>query len=225
MIDRVDIFVFLDDVQFIKREWKNRNRIRKFSTANDALWLSVPIQKNTQHDKMIHAFPSDHHDWCKTHIRSMLHTYRHTPYYTEIHNKIFNNIRIDPGESLADLNIRIIISLSKIMGINTVFLRSSSLKQPGSKSDKLLNLCKEIGAKHYIANNRSENYLERTLFTDAGINLEYQNYEHPVYDQWFHKEKLLFISHLSIVDLLFNQGRDNSLRIVQSGRMAGVLPG
>jgi len=217
MIDRVDVFVFLDDVQFIKREWKNRNRIRKSARSQEALWLTVPINRCTQRCRLDRTFPADHGRWHVSHVRSMKHTYSHAPKFDTVSEKLFEAMRPGRGESLADMNIRSTIRICELLGIETKLMRSSQMNAVGVKGDKLLCICSMLGINHYLANDRSEQYLDLGLFVDAGVAVEFQRYVHPVYGQWHRSVRLPFLSHLSIVDLLFNHGAA-SLDILRSDR-------
>ena len=218
MIDRVDVFVFLDDVQFIKREWKNRNRIRKSARSQEPLWLTVPISRDTRRCPLDRTFPANHGHWHVSHVRSIKHTYSHAPEFDTVSDEVFEAMRPGRGESLADVNIRSTIGICKLMGIKTQLVRSSQMNTPGAKGDKLLNICDMLGAEHYLANDRSEAYLDLDCFVDGGIAVEFQRYLHPVYGQWHRSVPLPFLSHLSIVDLLFNHGAAAGMSIVRSGR-------
>jgi len=217
MIDRVDVFVFLDDVQFIKREWKNRNRIRKAARSPETMWLTVPIRKDTQRSRLDEAMPAGHGDWHSGHVRSLEHVYSHSPGYGDVADELFEAMRPRPGDSLADINIRTVTRICGMLGVATRLERSSGLDAPGTKGDKLLALCRKLGCAAYLANDRTGDYLDVEGFEAAGVAVEFQGYSHPTYGQWHRGKALPFLSHLSVVDLLCNHGRD-ALDIIRSGR-------
>ncbi|MBW1740202.1 MAG: WbqC family protein [Deltaproteobacteria bacterium] len=216
MIDRVDVFVYLDDVQFIKREWKNRNRIRKTATGYDTKWLTVPIVKRCQHGLIKDALISQKVDWVSRHVESLKTVYRHSPYFDKYFPNIEKIIRGYSCGRLSTLNIALINYVCGVLTIKTEFVESSRLRVGGRREEKLLNICKKIGADHYLANNATSSYVPDKYFEGANIGFEVQNYRHPQYTQVYKGHKLPFISNLSIVDLLFNCGREG-INIIRKG--------
>ena len=91
------------------------------------------------------------------------------------------------------------------MGIETPLLRSSEMKLSGEKTERLVSICRELGATHYLSGESGSDYISQEDFSNQGIELEYQNYEHPVYPQRYPG----FVPHLSTIDLLFNCGEQN----------------
>ena len=217
MIDRVDVFVFLDDVQFVKREWKNRNRIRKTSSNLDTIWITVPIQKDAQRELIKDALISNERDWIREHFQSIYHTYGKTSFFNKYSSSLREIAEKNSRESIAQLNMALIRFICKELGINTKLIKSSSLNVKGKKEEKLLNICKAIRADLYLANNATGDYVSANYFNKEGIQFVLQNYNHPEYKQIYKKKILPFLSHLSIIDLLFNYGPD-SLNIIRRGR-------
>lgn len=216
MIDRVDAFVLLDDVQYISREWKNRNRIRRTAEGADAKWLTVPVTKDSATRLIKDVRTSAHHDWAGYHRRSLQAVYGHTPRYAEV-EAILDEGLSSPPPFLARLNESLVHAVCGYLGITTTIIRASELDTGGKKTAKLVSICERLGADSYLANNASAGYIEMSLFQSAGIALEYQNYDHPGYEQHGPGSPLPFLSHLSIVDLLCNHGA-KGLDIIRSGR-------
>jgi len=123
---------------------------------------------------------------------------------------------LNKHKTLSELNIILIQGICRYLQIKTRFTTASELGVTGKKVGKLVDLCKRLGADYYLANNASSSYLDTEMLETNGIKCEYQNYEHPTYEQWYNKYLLPFISHLSIIDLLFNYGH-NSLEIIRKG--------
>lgn len=220
MADRVDVFVLLDDVQFIKREWKNRNRIRKTASAEDTKWLSVPIRRECQHGLIRDAAISDDFEWIDTHGHALHEVYGRTPFYEEYAgwlNELLERHRT--GSTLAALNMELIGELCRKLGITTKLVASSSLEVGGVREEKLLRICQAVEADFYLANNATATYVGAEYFGAAGIGFATQDYAHPVYGQTTRNQPLPFISHLSVIDLLFNQGSE-ALDIIRQGRPA-----
>ncbi|MBK20430.1 MAG: hypothetical protein CMM52_16490 [Rhodospirillaceae bacterium] len=217
MIDRVDLFVYLDDVQFIKREWKNRNKIRKTATATETKWLTVPIDRASQRGPINEAKFSNAEDWVSKHLSAIRETYGKTPYYNDYGPKLENALRNFSTLSLAELNIGLLREICDWLGITTQVICSSELNVTGKREEKLRNICVEVGASKYLANNATATYVAPDYFQEMGIAFETQSYSHPKYVQSHRSEQLPFLEFLSIVDLLFNHG-DESLSVIWRGR-------
>ena len=208
MIDRVDTFVFLDDVQFVKREWQNRNRIRKFATGTEIKWkwITVPVKRHRQDSLINEIMISNDGDWVKAHCDALEAIYQRSPFFEDFFPDIKMILRKMSCGALTDLNISLIEYVCNLFDIRTRFMRSSEIKVNGKREEKLLNISKEIGAGFYLANNATSEYVSEEYFLKDGVSFGVQNYTHPYYQQMYGGTVLPFISHLSIVDLLFNHG-------------------
>ena len=210
LTNRSDIFVFLDTVQLDKRSWQQRNRIK---TPNSEIMLTVPVFTKGRFNQEIRDVEIDvSQRFQKKHFNSIQLNYKNSKYYKlyigELEEIFFSKI-----SRLANLNIKLIKWLSSKIGIKTKFISSSELDVSGSKTELLINICKEINANHYLSPIGSKGYIEKNnLFTNSGIQLSYQDYQHPTYNQLFGD----FIPYLSVIDLLFNEG-EKSLEIIKSG--------
>ena len=210
LTNRSDIFVFLDTVQLDKRSWQQRNRIK---TPNSEIMLTVPVLTKGRFNQEIRDVEIDvSQRFEKKHFNSIQLNYKNSKYYKlyigELEEIFFGKI-----SGLANLNIRLIKWLSSKIGIKTKFISSSELDVSGSKTELLINICMKINANHYLSPIGSKGYIEKNnLFTNSGIQLSYQNYQHPTYNQLFGD----FIPYLSVIDLLFNEG-EKSLEIIKSG--------
>ena len=119
MIDRVDVFVFLDDVQFIKREWKNRNRIRKTHNHAEGKWLSVPVNRADQHGLLTEAHLFTGEDWAAGHLNAIRDTYGRSPFFADVFPLLKTALRGVRDTVLSELNIGLIDALCCILGITT----------------------------------------------------------------------------------------------------------
>ncbi len=219
MVDRVDVFWCLDDVDFVKREWKNRNRIRKEREAAEAKWLTVPVEHACQRQTALcDARIAREPDWRAAHLASLQQVYARAP-FGGLALELLRAGLAEPHERLADLNVALLRRTCALLGIATPIRRTSELGVAGRKTERLLAVCRAAGATAYLANNASAAYLEAGRFADAGIELAYQDYEHPRYAQRSGGRELPFLSHLSILDLVANQGPD-ALAVVRAGRPA-----
>jgi len=210
LMDQVDLFVYLDAVQFDRRSWQQRNRVK---SRDGALWLTVPVQSKGKRDQLICDVELDAtSDWATKHIKTIGQCYARASHYTDRVEPIVEVLGAG-FERLADLNVALIDALCSMLGVQTETVRSTALAPSGGKGELLVAICKELGATRYVSPPGSRDYLdEHNPFPAAGIDLCYQAYEHPVYDQLFGE----FVSHLSVVDLLMNE--DNPGDALRSGR-------
>ncbi len=216
MIDRVDTFIFLDDAQFTKGGWQNRNRIRKTATADEPKWFTVPLKKFSLGTPITGVYPSSRIDWIGQNLDSLRESYARTPFFEAILPRLEAVLRRGAEASLADLNIALIQNHCEELGITTRLLRSSQMDVPGKREARLLRLCQAVGADYYLANNATGEYVGPEYFAGHDITFALQNYTHPEYEQRHGETVLPFMSHLSILDVLFNQG-ERSLAIMRQG--------
>jgi hypothetical protein len=208
MIDRADTFVYYDDVQFVRRSWQRRNKIKL--PDGDFIWLTVPVEKNFKQE--IHEVEIKDNGWHNEHWKSIHHSYANAPYFNE-YSPLLENVYESRWESLLNLNVTIVENITDILGIDdTEFIYSSELNIEGEKTDRLLSVLDEIGADEYISGPAAKDYMEVKKFKHEGIELYWHDFDHPEYPQQ-HGD---FVSHLSIVDLLFNVGED-AMDVIHEG--------
>ena len=209
---RSDQFVLYDDVQFTRRDWRNRNRIR---VQEGSVWLTVPvIQKNKYEQSLLETKIDNSTSWKRKHLKSIRCHYSKTPFfdlYFPWCEKTFNR----EWNFLLDLSLETIQYLKEELKINTPLLRSSELGESGNKSERLISICKQLGATQYLSGESARNYISEKDFSDQGIGLEYQNYQHPEYPQRYEG----FVPFLSTIDLLFNCG-DKSMGFLKQTNFA-----
>ncbi len=209
-IDQADCFVLLDDVQFKKNEWQNRNRIK---TAAGWQWLTVPV---------LHRFPqricevriNQTDPWSRKHLQALFSNYGSAPFF-DLHRPFFEEIYGREWTLLVDLNVAAITYLAEALGIQTKLVLASSLPVPSEleATERLIAICQAVGADTYLSGVGGREYLDLTLFKEAGIGVLFQAFQTRAYPQRFGA----FVPDLSIVDLLFNSN-DHSLQIIRQGR-------
>jgi len=211
LIDQVDCFVFLDSVQFERRSWQQRNRVK---APDRTLWLSVPVLSKGKREQRIADVEIDlNTNFHQNHLKTIDHIYGKAPYYQQYIGDL-SALLCQSHRQLSDLNIDLIGLLCGSLGIKTDIARSSSLDVGGNKTALLVDICKTLGASRYISVEGSRGYIEENdLFASNAIQLDYQAFLHPEYRQLYGD----FVPYLSVLDLLFNEGPD-SLSIVRSGR-------
>ena len=204
----VELFVFLDDVQFRKKGWQNRNRIR----INDGTTLlSIPVHTHS-YPKINEVTIDNEKNWSMRHKKSILYNYARAPYFGEIKDFI-ESIFEKKFQYLVDLNTEIIKFVMNELEIKSKIVFSSELEISKKGSDRVLDICKAVDADHYITGTFwAESNLRVEEFKKSNIDVEFQKFQHPTYKQ-IHGE---FIPEMSIIYLLFNEGRKEAKKILQN---------
>lgn len=209
-IEWSDKFVFLDDVQFEKSSWQNRNRIK--SAAGEII-LTVPVIRKFP-QKINEVKINYSQNWIKKHLNSIKFNYYKAPFFKEIF-PLIDNFYKDKPENLANLNMGIIKSICNYLRIEKEFYYSSKLNvQDFHKNEKIIFILKKMNADQYLFAEGSTGYMEEEIgsYKSAGIKLISLKFDYPYYNQLYGK----FISHLSIIDTLFNCGRDKTAQILKN---------
>jgi hypothetical protein len=194
-----DVHVVLDHVQFEKGSFVNRNRVR---TAGGAAWLTVPVRTSGRLGGLpIAEVEIAGDDWRRKHRRTLREAYARAPHLDE-HEPFFASVYDRPWRLLADLCAETTSYLLRSLGIGTPIVRSSELAPAGAKDELVLDLCRRLGAATYLSGALGRQYLREELFAEAGIQVVYQDYRHPVYAQ-LHEP---FLPFMAAVDLLFTHG-------------------
>jgi hypothetical protein len=196
IINDVDIFVFYDTVQYSKRSWINRNRIK---SPLGTRWISVPVRASTKFAINETLVSGD--AWKEQHFSALRQSYSKCDYWDVVED-LFAPARKTNINTISELNQLLVGEICQYLGISTQLLCSSSIPQVGSKSERLISIMEHIGADSYLSGPAAKSYIGRE-FHDAGIELCWKNYEgYPEYPQP-HGE---FDHHVSIVDLIASQG-------------------
>lgn len=212
----VDEFVFLDDIQFDKHGWRNRNRIK---TAAGVKWLTVPVRHTGRFGQSLAETEIADQKWVRKQMLTLEQAYAKAPYVNTYLPQLAN-VLTSGITMLNDLNIALTRLIASWLDIDTTFRLSSQLGVPGNtttdveKNARLIAMCEFLGADHYLSGAAGASYLANDEFKAHGITVEFQAFEHPVYPQ-LHGD---FVSHLSVIDLFFNCG-PNSRKILQSGQV------
>ena len=197
-----DVFVYLDDVQYTKSDWRNRNRVKH---ANGPVWLTVPVATVGRSGQDLRVTQTADDRWAARHAKTVANAYAHAP-FSELGDGL-REIWNAPPASLLQLDLLVIEWCRSVLGLRTPTTTASSLGITATDpSERLVRMCVELGADVFYEGAAGRNYLDQNLFHDAGIALEYQVYEHPWYPQQHRKAG--FISHLSVLDLVLNCGPD-----------------
>ena len=203
IIEKSDIFVFLDDVQFNRHGWQQNNRI-KDPKSDEEVWLNIPIKKANLENNINEIKIDNSKKWKRKHVRAL-----ETCYGTNFKGMDWLvNLYSKEWENLSSFNIEFIEKCCKYLEIDTKLICSSTLNVSGKRTEKLVNICKIFSADSYLSTiGTKENYLEEVeyMFKDVGIKVMYHDYLHPTYSQRGKK----FLDHLSILDLILNLGNES----------------
>jgi len=198
-IDRADVFIMLDTVQFKKNEWQNRNRIR---TAKGWQWLTVPVLQHFG-QRIDEVLINPTAAWKAQHLRALDMHYARAPY----RNRYLAQLRelySAPWNKLSDLNKTTVQWLLKAYGITTPVHHAADYGARGEPTDRLIDLCQAVGATEYLAGPGAEHYMDKPRFESSGVRLDIQAFQHPSYRQVYEP----FEPNLSALDLLLMQGPD-----------------
>lgn len=218
LLDQVDQFVLLDNVQFEKRSWQQRNRIK---TPLGLHWLTVPVISRGKREQRIAEVEIQGEFW-RDHVRSIEMNYRRAPFFENYYGAASEVMQAGASSSrLATLTGSLLRWLAEQMTIQTPIVKSSDLAIEGKRTNLLADICGRLGATSYVSPLGSADYLlnELPIMTDRGIEVTFQHYEHPVYSQLFPP----FQPYASVLDLLFNEGT-KALEIIRSGRRPAFFP-
>jgi hypothetical protein len=213
---RADAFVLLDDVQFSKGDFQNRNRVKG---RDGAQWLTVPVVQ--RFPQRINEVEVAGRGWQAKHWKTLVSCYARAAHFERFAGE-FEEFYARPWAKLSELNVEAIRMLARAFGVEKRLIFSSSLGAGGQKSELVLNICKAVGASRYYSGRAGSTYLDAEAFQRAGVEIVVQEFEHPVYEQLFMKEQG-FVPSLSAVDLLFNRGAESLSLIADLKRTTAAL--
>jgi hypothetical protein len=202
IINSVDEFIIYDDVQYTRRDWRNRNKIK---TPSGTIWLNIPVQVSGKFFQSIKETKVVGCKWTKKHWESIKRNYSKAKYFKD-YKGIFEGIYLKEAvqyKYLSDINYLFIKTINGLLDINTKISWSSDYVLEGDKTEKLVNLCKQANSTEYFSGPAGKNYIEEEFFNNTKIQLTWMNYSnYPEYQQLFPP----FEHSVTILDLIFNCG-------------------
>lgn len=206
-----NIFVILDDVQYDKHGWRNRNRIK---TMQGVQWLTVPVLISGRNKPIIkNVLINNRTSWQKKHLRGIEQNYKKSQFFRD-YFYIFEETLSKEWKYLIDLDMEFIYRLNAVLGLNRKIIFASDLNIKADKTERLINICQMLNASKYLTGDAAKEYIDEAEFTKNNIKLEFHNYIHPAYKQLYGE----FIPFLSVIDMLFNHG-DKSLQILTGQKL------
>ncbi len=202
MIASVDEFILYDDMQYTRRDWRNRNQIK---TPQGVQWLTVPVKVKGKYHQTIRETEIDGTEWAELHWKSFSQHYRRAKHFDEIAKELEPLYLQNEYSHLSQLNRTLIEWVCMKLGIRTIIRNSWDYQLMDGKTERLVNLCVQAGGKEYISGPAARGYIEEAVFIENGIQLTWFDYEgYPEYPQLWGD----FTHGVTILDLLFNCGSD-----------------
>lgn len=202
MIAAVDEFILYDDMQYTRRDWRNRNQIK---TPQGIQWLTVPVLVKGKYHQKIRETEIDDTDWAAAHWKTLAQNYRRAPHFEEIAVWLEPLYLCEGYSHISHLNRRFIEAICNYLGIQTCITNSWDYRLVEGKTERLANLCVQAGGTEYISGPAAKDYVDEKIFSDLGIGLTWFDYSgYPTYPQLWSE----FTHGVTILDLLFNCGRD-----------------
>lgn len=200
-IAAADKFVIFDCVPFSRHDYTNRVQIK---TKDGARWLTVPVE-HTGERSFLRDTRIASGNWRRKHLRAIECAYARAPHFDDYFPMLRSIIGDDKYERLAELDSHLLVELLRCLGIGTQIVYAHDYQFHGEKSSLVLNMCEQLGATEYIFGSQGRGYAEVPAFEAAGINVHFQDYQHPVYRQ----QHGAFVPGLSVIDLLMNCGPES----------------
>ena len=202
LINLADEFILFDDMQYTRRDWRNRNRIK---TANGKRWLTIPVEVKGKYFQKIKDTEVSDAAWNRKHWNSIVHSYSRARYFGK-YKETFEELYLGCSEKyLSRINRRFLVAICKLLGIVTKITWSMDYRLAEGKTERLIELCKQAGTDEYISGPSAMGYMDEDRFKKEGIRLSYMDYSgYPEYAQLFPP----FEHAVSIIDLIFNEGPD-----------------
>jgi hypothetical protein len=201
LINRVDEFVLYDDVQYTRRDWRNRNLVK---TPNGLEWLTIPVEVKGKYFQKIRETRISEPGWAAKHWKTIVHNYAKAPHF-RAYSEVFENLYRECAneEMLSHVNRRFIEAVCRLLGIGTRLTWSMDYALQEGKNERLIGLCHAVGAEHYLSGPAAREYMDEAQFGRAGITVEFMDYSgYPEYRQ-LHGA---FEHGVTVLDLLFNEG-------------------
>lgn len=190
--------MFLDDTQYSKNSWRNRNQIK---TPGGLQWVTVPVRQERLNQLISETCIDNSAPWLRKHLCAWQVNYARAPYF-DVVMEILSGLNGDKEETISQLNIRLICRICEYLQISTPMMLSSELASEGDKTDRLIDLLKKLNATTYLSGPSADAYLDKAAFRRHGISLEYKSYDYEPYPQLWGP----FEGAVSLLDLIANCG-------------------
>lgn len=210
LINSVDEFILFDDMQYTRRDWRNRNRIK---TPTGTTWLTIPVCVKGKYFQKINETRISDPDWAAQHWKSLTHSYRRAKCFHEFEDRFHHLYETATNQDfLSQINYLFIQEICQILKIKTLISWSSDYQLVEGKTERLISLCQQAQASEYVSGPSAQDYLDLQTFSHEGIKVTFFDYsQYPEYEQLFPP----FEHSVSILDLILNEG-DNAYKFMKS---------
>lgn len=204
IINMVDEFILFDDMQYTRRDWRNRNKIK---TPRGPIWITIPVDAKGKYLQTIKETKISDLQWGRKHWDTIIHHYSKAAHFKTCRD-VFEELYLGCNEEyLSLINYRFISAICRLLGIGTTITWSMDYRLTEGKTEKLIDLCKQAGATEYVSGPLAKGYIDEALFEQEGIALTWMDYsDYPEYPQ-LHPP---FDHYVSIIDLILNAGPDST---------------
>jgi hypothetical protein len=200
LIRAADEFILLDDVQFTKRDWRSRNRIK---TKDGLCWLTIPVHSKGRFEQRIIDTTISDAAWSERHWDTIHGAYARAPYFDDYAPQLRQAYERLSSDRLSDVNRSLIETLCRMLGITTPIRWSSEYHPREGRNERLIDLCVKTGATDYLSGPSARGYVDESAFAGAGVAVHFVDYSgyreypqpHPPFEH-----------AVSVLDLLFCTG-------------------
>jgi hypothetical protein len=215
LIASVDEFILFDDRQFTRRDWRNRNRIK---TPQGSQWLTIPVETKGRYHQRIDETTIGDPRWAEQHWKTIVHNYAAAPYFADYRDRLETLYETATDPRLSVVNRHFLEAIGELLGITTTLSWSTDYEAEGTKTERLVSLCRAAAATHYLSGPSARSYLDESAFAAAGIDVEYFDYsDYPEYEQ-LHPP---FDHAVTVLDLILNTGPEAPRYMKAVGAAAG----
>ncbi len=211
LIASVDEFVLYDDMQYTRRDWRNRNQIK---TPQGVQWLTVPVVVKGKYHQKIRETEIDGVSWAQAHWKTLSQNYRRAAHFEAIASWLEPLYLNTHQTHISELNRQFIEAICGFLEIKTRIRSSSEFLLHEGKTERLAGICQQAGAQEYVSGPSAKDYMDEKIFQDMGMGVSWFDYTgYSEYPQLWGP----FTHHVTILDLLFNCGREarHHMRFVQ----------
>jgi len=202
LMNLVDEFILFDDMQYTRRDWRNRNIIK---SPTGPKWLTIPVDVKGKYTQSIKDTVVSDRDWNKRHWKTITHCYSKAAFFNQ-YKETLEELYLGSNEtSVSLINHRFLKAVCAMLGITTRITWSMDYQLAGDKTGRLISLCEQAGATEYLSGPAAKAYLDEDLFARRGIAVSYMDYsDYPEYRQLYPP----FDPKVSVLDLILNEGPD-----------------
>jgi hypothetical protein len=203
-IAQCDVFVVYDDMQYTKRDWRNRNYIK---SEQGLKWLTIPVEVKGKYFQKINETVISDNKWNIDHWNQLEQNYRKAPFFKEFASWVHDLYLTASFQTLTEINVHFLKAICSFLEIKTRFIDSREFKlNSEDRTQRLVDICKEMEATDYYTGPSAGSYMDENLFEKEGVKLHYFNYDgYTEYKQPGPK----FEHGVSMLDMIFNIGHDS----------------